>query len=613
MNTKLFGKTCVGIARVSTSTQDTLSQKETLQNKAHELGLSMVDVFETKESGFISLDKKEGFGMLQEYLMTHNCKIVIVTELSRLARRKIILEYIKQWFIDNHIQLYVISISFSLFDDSGKATPTSDIIFSVFAALAESEMKDKKVRFAQAHRDLNADGLSITGKELFGYTRVHNAIKVKGRFRSKMEINNVEADQIRQIYDWYLNGVNGDITQCSISKIRDECIARGFSQYLHSKRNVNKALKCAFYTGEEIETQYRRKSTEYWSYKDETAPKYVISDPGTVRYPRIISNELFQAVQNKMRDANTKLRPDGKGGFADQSRTHFTLLAKLVKCNCGKAMTGDYRKGRGHTGHELVIKSYRCLNHKKHDSITMPMRLLDFAVWTICKMNGDKYIEHLQSFPFQSSVDELQARIDNLTNEKKEIEEKQRQTSERYFKVRKYGVSDSSFQSEMDALSKDLARIEKQIWNEKQRLKQLKDVNAELTEYAQHLHTIESDKYNMRLFIQRMVEQVRPLFRDHFYTVTEVIMKDPAFVVHTTNPDDVVNGLTDRVYIIMDTKNSIIPKIRYICGPCEFVPKIKSFRLPNSDSSTIEQVFEDEEEVYFRSMKFKPLDFDDSV
>jgi len=92
MNTTLFGTTCVGIARVSTYIQDTTAQAETLQNKAQELGLTMVKTFETKESGFISLNKKDGFGMLQEYLKTHNCKIVIVTELSRLARRKIILE-----------------------------------------------------------------------------------------------------------------------------------------------------------------------------------------------------------------------------------------------------------------------------------------------------------------------------------------------------------------------------------------------------------------------------------------------------------------------------------------------------------------------------------------
>ena len=117
MNTTLFGNRCVAVARVSTYIQDTKAQAATLENMAKQLGLTLEKTFETKESGFISLDKKEGFGQLQDYLTNNNVRIVLVTEISRLARRKIILEQIKQWFLDNNIQLYVINISFSLFDD----------------------------------------------------------------------------------------------------------------------------------------------------------------------------------------------------------------------------------------------------------------------------------------------------------------------------------------------------------------------------------------------------------------------------------------------------------------------------------------------------------------
>ena len=614
MNTKIFGNTCVGIARVSTNIQDTTAQATTLQNTAQEMGLNLVRIFETKESGFISLDKKDGFGMLQEYLKTHNCKIVIVTELSRLARRKIILEYIKQWFLDNQIQLYVINISFPLFDNFGKAMPTSDITFSIFAALAESEMKEKKVRFAQAHRDLNAEGLSIVGKVLFGYKRVRNAVKMRGRLRSKMEVNEEEAEQVRQVFDWYLNGINGDITQASISKIRDECVARGYAKYFHSKRNVNKALKCPFYTGELITTQYRRKSTEYWSYKDENAPKYVESEPGTVRYPQIISKEIFDAVQKKMVLANTKLRDDGNGGFADLSREHFTLLAKLVKCNCGRGMVGDYRKGRGHTGHELVIKTYRCTNHGKHDSVTLPMRLLDFAVWTICKNNREKYYEHLRSFPFQSSVDELNQKITNLEVEKAAIDLKKKELVSRYFKVRTMKIdSEDIFNQEMGALNNDASRIEQQINKEKDRQQQLLNAKADITEYAQHIHNIEGDKYNMRVFIQRMVKEIRPLYRDGFNTVTEIVMRDLTFAVRTTDPDDVANDLPDKVYVIMNTQCNQIPKISYISGPCLFDPEKKVFNLPNSDEATLEHVFADAEEVYFHRLTFIPLNIDDKI
>lgn len=613
MNTTVFGTTCVGIARVSTSVQDTKYQEETLENKAKELGLTMEKIFETKESGFVSLDKKEGFGMLQEYLLTHSCRIVIVTEMSRLARRKIILEQIKQWFLDNRIQLYVINLSFTLFDDFGNASPTSDIVFSVFASMAESEMKVKKVRFAQSHRDLNQQGLSIVGKVLFGYDRVPRAVYLNGRYRSKMVVNAKAAGEIKQIYEWYLNGINGDSTQCSVTKIKDECIARGFSEYLHSKRNVNKALKCAFYTGEIIETQYKRKSTEYWNYKDESAPKYVMSEPGAVKYPQIISKELFQEVQEKMRLANTKLTSDGKGGYSDQSRAHFTLLAKLVKCTCGLSMTGDYRKGRGRTGHGLIVKTYRCTKHSSHGSISLPMRILDCAVWSVCMKNREKYIEYLNSFPFQSSVDELNIKIENLEKEKKKVEENQRITTNRYLKVRKYNVSDKVYFDEIKALEKESLRLEQLIRKEQDSLNQLKATKTDFKEFVEHIHSIEGDKYRMRIFIQRMVESVHPFFRDHCYTVTEVIMRDMSFAVRTTDPDAVSNGLPDKVYIITDTSNTMKPRIRFISGPCVFASDEKLFYLPNSDQASLEQVFEDDDEVYFKDIPLKPLDFDDTI
>lgn len=612
MNKELFGTTCVGIARVSTYVQDTKAQSETLENKAKELGLTIERTFQTKESGFISLDKKDGFCMLQEYLKTSKCRIVIVTELSRLARRKIILEQIKQWFIDNKIQLYVINIGFTLFDDLGNATPTSDIVFSVFASIAESEMKEKRIRFIQVHKDLNQNGLSITGKVLFGYTRVNHSVKINGRWRSQMVVNEDAAKQVQQVYDWYLNGIDGDFTKCSISKIRDECIAQGFSPFLHSKRNVNKTLKCEFYTGEIVHTHYRRKNAAYWNYLEKDAPKYVDSEPGTVRYPQIITKEIFDSVQNKMNDANTKLLSDGKGGYADHSRSHFTLLAKLVKCNCGLSMTGDYRKGRGHSGNPIIVKTYRCTNHARHDTVTLPIRILDFAVWTICRQNSSKYLEFIQSFPFISTVEELRRKIGNLESERQILKNKQRVVSERYLKVLSY-VSDESYNQEMDSLKKDLSRIDKLIFNEKRRLDELTNAKAEIVEYTDHLHLIESDKVNMRKYIQSMVEQIRPFFRDHYYTVTEIIMKDYSFAVKTSEPDAVAPDLPDKVYVIINTKTTAIPKISYISGPCLFDTQQKLFLLPNSDTATLAQVFEDEDEVYFHRMVFRPLDIDDTL
>lgn len=607
MNTALFGEKCVGIARVSTYIQDTKAQAETLENMAKQLGLTLEKTFETKESGFISLDKKDGFGLLQDYLKNNRVKIVLVTELSRLARRKIILEQIKQWFLDNKIQLYVINISFSLFDDFGNVSSASDIVFSVFASMAESEMKEKKVRFKQAHRDLNQQGLSIVGKTLFGYTRVRMAVKVNGKLRSKMEVNEDQAKQIRQIYEWYLNGINGDPTQCSVSKIRDECVALGFDRYLHSKRNVNKALKCVFYTGDLIETQYPQKSPEFWTYKDTTAPKYVLSEPGTVRYPQIITKELFDAVQQKMKEATTIIAK-GKGGiYTDISRKHFGLLSKLIKCQCGLYMAGDIKYGKGHTGKKVLIRNYRCTNHKSHGVNSIPMRPLDFAVYSICRQNHSKYLEHLKSFPFISSLTEISKRIENLQQEKMRVESQKKDLADRFLKIRHYAPSESTFLSEMEALEKDEKRLEQLILKENKRLTDLQQSQIEIVEYVDHLKTIEGNKDNMRKFIQRMVDVIIPRYRDRYLIVTEIVMHSPSLAVKTTEPDAAANELSEHIYVIFNMRATINPEIRYIIGPSFFDPGTGLFYLPDSMTSTVSGVFDDEDEVYFRSLRYHPL------
>ena len=142
-----FGKNCIILTRVSTSQQDYQFQLDALYKYAKELGLNkpLIDI-STKESGFRSIEAKDGFKRVIEFLSENNCCIVLCTELSRLAREKIILEQIKEWFVSNKIQLYVKDQNFRLFNDEGEVDMSTDIIFSVYASMAQSEMREKKKR-----------------------------------------------------------------------------------------------------------------------------------------------------------------------------------------------------------------------------------------------------------------------------------------------------------------------------------------------------------------------------------------------------------------------------------------------------------------------------------
>jgi hypothetical protein len=167
---------------------------------------------------------------------------------------------------------------------------------------------------------------------------------------------------------------------------------------------------------------------------------------------------------------------------------------------------------------------------------------------------------------------------------------------------------------EMLALEKEGKRLEQLVQKETKRLNELQNSKIEIAEFANHLKTIEDSKENMRGFVQRMVDRIIPLYRDHYLIVVEIVMHSPTFAVRTTEPDAAANGLDEHIYVIFNMKATLNPDIRYIIGPSFFDPERGVFHLPDSMTSTVPGVFEDEDEVYFRSFTYHPLNiYDDDV
>ena len=591
-----FGTTCCCIARVSTSQQDYDAQTNALHAKAASLGLTVIKDIETKESGFRSLDKKEGFNELVEFMKANNCRIVICTELSRLSRKKFLLEQIKQWFIENRIQLIVIDINFTLFNNLGGVDMTADIVFSVHASIAESEMQTKAKRLKRGRDELVKAGYSLGGKTTFGYTRKKNAVKVKGKERSIMEINEQEADQIRTIYDWYLNGIGGDVSRCSITQIQKECIARGFAKYLHSKRNVNKALKNELYTGHVI-THNIQKNPEFWNYGDNNAPKYLKSS-SEITVPQIISRGLFDAVQAKMSGATTRQY--------DKSTKHFTLLSKLIRCpKCGSYYLGEYRKRKD----GLFQYYYRCQNHKSHGASELSMKYLDYAIWTFCKLHFTKFSEYIRSFPELHSSEVIKQRIENIKGRKDTLVEEQKKLTDRFLLVQKMtGMGTETFIKEAERLKKMINECDNAINDEEMKLSEVLQVEAMQQVRAKTISFVESSKHRMRVYIYQVVKEIVPVYSDSIYTVLRVDLKNDVMGIYNCEiPDEENNGLPRNRYIIINKRDNHRPQIRYIAAHCWFDENERLFHLSTVVTGTLENVFNDIEEEYFKEMSFKPL------
>lgn len=571
---------CIILTRVSTKQQDYTAQIDDLKKWANSLGYINIKVISTKESGFKTFDLKDGFKQVIDFISENiEYKTIIVTELSRLSRRRIVLEQIKFYLTENKIQLLIKDISFSLFDTHGFVNIATDITFSLFATMAENEMITKKIRGKRELNRLQAEGYSITGKRLFGYNRIYDETKKKNRF----VINEKEANEIRTIYNWYLYGIDGDKSKCNMKDINIACIAKGFSSYLHSKRNVTKTFGEQAYTGHKI-TDNWRKNSEYWSYGDKTKERYVKCS-SELLYPRILSDELFNSVQEKKLKNNTT---------ADKSNKHITLLAKLIKCpSCGLYLGGNYRYRSGYVAH-----NYRCtrrqmaVNCEFKGSYSMP--LLDSTIWCYIKSDIENLVAKMQNYYNSINLNIINEEIENLKLKIGDLENDKENEAD-IFRI----MSKSNREKALEEFSTKITSLNKQIEvfknkiDDKMKLIEGIEYNKELNtnnNIKSEIDTIETDKIQLKKYINLFVKEINVLYNDISYMVLKLGVIDKIDSFDFDNGKFNENNLTYSTYLVIDKHDNNRIKLRCIDNS-ECIFKDNHFGL-NGYPTLLNQIFD---------------------
>lgn len=528
-----FGRNCVCVGRTSTLEQSTTAQIRDLEKFANDLGYENVQPFFTSESGFIEYDDKQGWNQVVNFFEQNpDYRVLIVPEISRLSRRESILFKIKDYLIAKKIQLIIKDINFVLFNEWGEIPKGNDIVFSLYASLANSEMAQKKERFNRALKDYRLQGYAIGGKELFGYTRYYEMFN--GKNRSRYKINEVEAAEIKQIYHWYAYGIDGDLSKTSILAITRECIARGFSKYFHSKRNVNKCLKEEAYCGRK-ETHNRIKNPDYWNYNKKDAPKYKEGQSFVCVYPPIFSGEslgLFHRVQERLIENNTRF---SKNVPVDKSHKHTTILSRLIPCpNCGHYLTGEYRMRKDGT----PSFSYRCnqsrgvLNKCEYTSL-ISMRLLDSIVWAYCKDIVMIMIENEVKGNVSMKIKENETMIENLQKKIDEFDYNAKVDREDTILKRKLDIlKGNAIEHAFEIYDENIKKIDREFEKlTKETAKQIDDLrkkNETLTQLASLRSTFEQqeliagDKNKLYDYIHRFVQHIEIVYNHRHHSVIRI-------------------------------------------------------------------------------------------
>lgn len=434
-----MGKAVIFV-RVSTEKQHLESQEAALKKCAISDDFKESDIIYIgkKESGYkLEEDEREGLEELNQLIKKGDIDTVYIWELSRLSRKPKILYSVRDKLYENKIQLKCLNPQFTLLNvERTKYDNTANIIFSLFGALAEQEVIEKKERFARGKKRLAAEGKYSGGAIPFGY-------KIDKERGNLIVINDEEADIIREIYNMYENG----LSQVSIAK---EFYAKNLKRYTISF--VHQILTNKLLTG----VKSKNKNASY-----ERA------------YPQIITSEQFEkcrAIANKNNTTASKAR-------------NIYYADKLIKCpKCG----GYFSSSGTRTLYRCYKAHYINKDVNGYDGITLctnktniSINIIDSILWHLAQFLETNYI--LTSA--QDDIDNLDKRKNDLLVKLANIEPLLNEINLKRDKLREMYI---------DGLSKEIFNKRKAILDNEE-----KEIRKKEIEYNNEITHIEGIKENI--------------------------------------------------------------------------------------------------------------------
>lgn len=292
---------CILLVRVSTEVQSFDEQEKELIDLALKHGYSINDIkaVSYKESAIkLNEDERAGLNEMKALIETGQYNCVFAWEISRIARKKKILFNILDDLVEKKIQLVIKEPSIILLNPNGEINEAAETMFTLYAQIAESEMRNKIARFKRAKKEYYNMGKYMGGTIKLGYKVNENGF---------WKIDEEGGKLITTIFELYNSG------EYSLRKLSEELKSRGYFSHLsitNIKTTIHSILSNPIYKGERTSNNL---------------------------FPAIIDEDTWNKCVAKRRE--NLIIPKAKGQY---------LLTPLIRCQCGGsyfvlARCGTYR------------------------------------------------------------------------------------------------------------------------------------------------------------------------------------------------------------------------------------------------------------------------------
>lgn len=381
--------------RVSTEQQHLESQEDTLKRAAAADGYKEDDfiIIGKKESAIkLDEDNRQGLHELKKQLSGGDIDCIYIFELSRLSRKPMVLYSIRDQLLDARVQLKCLNPAFTLLNSERTGFDnTATLIFSLFGAMAEQEMIEKKERFRRGKRRLAEEGRYNGGNIPFGY-------KIDKEHKNKIVVNDEEARLVKEIFNLYESG----ISQPQLAK---EYYQRGEKKLTISF--INNILNNERYTG-------LRKCYQGSSYER--------------CYPVLITSEQFHRCREIARANNTT---------ADKTRNIYYANKLIVckDCGCYWSASGSKVSYHCYDAFNVMRKydNYKTPQCRNRQSISI--NIMDSLLWYVAKDAEVDYIINTASKDrqkYEERISILEQKIAFIRVRLKDVDKKRSRIVESY-------------------------------------------------------------------------------------------------------------------------------------------------------------------------------------
>lgn len=352
--------------------------------------IQLVDTFIDRGKSAKTFDRPD-FIKLQAFIAKHYRSVdyLLVDQLDRFSRDAgEAMNMVKQFQRKYSIQ--IISVTEGIIFDYD--TPGSFFRAGLQLLLAEEDNINRSIKVRGGLYTARAkEGRFLTREKPFGYVKVG-----EGKQRH-LEVNELEAKLVRQIYDMFLRDV-------PLYKIKEAAYEMGFDR--KGNMAVERVLANPAYAG----------LVRVEPFKDLPGGLFPAA------HESIVDKATWQMVQSKMKKADkVKVVVDDE-----------IPLRGVVKCHCGVPLTGA--PSRGKSGKYFYY--YKC-KHSKHNNISAIKAHEQFL--NACNLMSipEKKIKEIRNGCYASIEEEMKTNRKKAIEKKRELEEvKQRlhAVEEKWFK-----------------------------------------------------------------------------------------------------------------------------------------------------------------------------------